>query len=179
MHISVYEFNKRCIPIYWPNDKAILEVGSFNVNGSIRPDVEKHNPVCYIGTDMRPGPMVDVVVNICDLVPEFGVARFDVVLCTEVMEHVEDWAEGISQMLEVLKPNGYLMITTRSAGFPKHDFPNDYWRYTKEDMQAIFATQEIVILEDDYDPASPGVFVLVKKTGPVEDISHLTIASVE
>lgn len=42
----------------------------------------------------------------------FGDGQFDVVLCTEVIEHTEDPRLAVAELLRVLKPGGYLALTT-------------------------------------------------------------------
>ncbi len=140
--------------------KRILEVGAYDVNGSVRPIVEALGPSIYIGVDMREGPRVDRICLAEDLITTFGMESFDVVICMEVMEHVCDWRKAISNMKNVLKPGGLMVLTTRSKGFVKHDYPSDYWRYETEDMVRIFGDMIDVIIEKDSDP---GVFVRARK----------------
>jgi SAM-dependent methyltransferase len=57
----------------------------------------------------------DVPVNIVDLNVEkipFSDGYFDLVTCTEVIEHLEHYRESIREMYRVLKPGGTLVITT-------------------------------------------------------------------
>lgn len=138
-----------------------LEVGSLDVNGSIRPYVESLGPARYVGIDVAPGPRVDEVVDAVHLVERFGADSFDVVITTEMLEHIRDWPTVIANLKSVVRPGGYLLVTTRSIGFPYHAFPYDFWRYEPEDMRAIFADFEIVALERD--SASPGIFMLARK----------------
>jgi SAM-dependent methyltransferase len=162
MHISVLEFFIENTQKEEFENKRILEVGSRYVNGSVRPLIEKFfNPKEYIGVDIEKGKFVDVVCDAENLVDYFGRETFDVVISTELLEHVKDWRKVINNMKEVLKPNGYIYITTRSKGFPYHGYPYDFWRYEVEDMKEIFKDFEIIKLEKD--PEAPGVFLKVKK----------------
>ena len=52
------------------------------------------------------------------------------------------------------------MITTRSRGFPLHDYPGDFWRYEPDDMRARSADCDLVRMERD--EADPGIFVVVR-----------------
>jgi SAM-dependent methyltransferase len=141
--------------------KDVLESGSRDVNGSVRPSIEHFSPRSYVGTDLEAGQRVDKICNATELVKTFGAESFDVVVSTEMIEHVEPWREVISNFKRVLRPGGVLYITTRSLGFGYHGYPGDYWRYEIADMQAIFADMEILSLVPDQ--KEPGVFVKARK----------------
>ena len=143
--------------------KAVLEAGSMNVNGSVRDYVESLGPVSYIGTDMRPGPGVDVVCDAADLAGRFAAA--DVVISTEMLEHAKDWQAAVRGMISVLAEGGVLVLTTRSEGFPLHGYPEDHWRYSVAAMGVILAAAGLDVerLEPDPDPQSPGVFARARK----------------
>ena len=141
--------------------RDVLEVGSLDVNGSLRPYVESLGPARYVGVDIAPGPRVDEVLDASKLVERFGADAFDVVLTTEMVEHIRDWRTVVRNLKRVVRPGGMLLVTTRSIGFPYHGYPYDFWRYEPEDMRAIFGDFEIVALERDTD--APGVFMLAHK----------------
>jgi SAM-dependent methyltransferase len=141
--------------------RTVLEVGALDVNGSLRPFVESLGPARYVGVDISPGPRVDEVVDATDLIDHFGADSFDLVITTEMLEHVRDWRVVVHNLKGVISPGGHLVVTTRSIGFPYHGFPHDFWRYEPEDMQAIFADFDIRSLEQD--PAAPGVFMMARK----------------
>lgn len=95
---------------------------------------------------------VDEVWDARYLSEKFGENSFDVVLSTEMLEYVDDWRKVITEMKRVLRPDGILIITTRSPGFPYHGFPYDFWRYTLEDFKIIFSDFIILVLSQDDPP---------------------------
>lgn len=156
-------------------DKDVIEVGSFNVNGSLRQSILSMSPAKYIGTDMQEGPGVDVICKAEDLLAMFGEHSFDAVISTEMLEHVNDWRLIVHNLKMLLRPGGVLLITTRSRGFPLHSFPFDFWRFEREHFMQIFSDMKNVIV--DTDPSAPGVSVvaIMPKTGFVEnDLSSIT-----
>lgn len=144
-------------------DKQVLEVGSYDVNGSVRPYIESLNPKLYLGVDAAIGPRVDKVVNCMKLTEQVG-SGWDVVISTEMLEHVRDWRGCMIQLAEAVTPGGLLLITTRSPGFPFHPYPEDHWRFTLKVMSEILTVLDFEALVQD-DPEAPGVFALGRKPG--------------
>jgi SAM-dependent methyltransferase len=145
-------------------NKKVLEVGSYDVNGSFRSIIEPLNPSEYIGIDIAPGPGVDRICDIKDICTEFGTNVFDIVVCTEVIEHVEDWRTAIINLMKITKKNGFILLTSRSKGFGVHDYPGDFWRYEIEDIEYIFKHWEILKLEKDmFNEHHFGFFLAAKK----------------
>lgn len=141
--------------------KRILEIGSYDINGGIRSIYESFNPQEYIGIDLEAGPGVDVVSNAEDIIEVFGKESFDIVISTEVLEHVENWKKIISNIKNVCKKNGIIILSTRSYRFPYHGHPHDFWRFELEDMNFIFSDCNILSLEKDF--SAPGIFVKLEK----------------
>jgi len=75
-----------------------------------------------IGFDIKSGPGIDVVGDAHHL--PFENEKFDVILCTEVLEHLHSPEIAISEMERVLKKGGKLILTTRFI-YPLHDIPHD------------------------------------------------------
>jgi len=161
MHSSVLHFLKSNLALPEVAGKDILEVGSRNVNGSPRLAILPLRPSLYVGTDIEAGPDVDIVARAEELTSFFGTDRFDIVVSTELLEHVENWKSVVSQMKKVLRPGGLLLVTTRSPGFHYHSYPSDFWRYTLEDFRRIFSDMDILVLRED--TQAPGVFLKSRK----------------
>ena len=162
MNVAILDFFMRNVDCREFNGKRVLEVGSKFVNGSVRPLIERFcNPKEYIGVDLEPGKYFDVVLPVEGLINCFGPESFDVVISTEVLEHVYDWRVVINNMKVVLKRGGYIYLTTRSYGFPYHAYPYDFWRYEPKDIIRIFSDFEVIRLEADWE--APGVFLKARK----------------
>lgn len=141
--------------------KRVIEVGSYDLNGSLRPIVTAWGPAEYVGVDIVPGPGVDVVCSADDTVSRFGRERFDVVISTETVEHVRDWRTVISNLKNLCAPGGVIIVTTCMPGHYYHPHPDDFWRYTPEDFREIFSDCRIDAVASD--PRTLGVYIRATK----------------
>jgi SAM-dependent methyltransferase len=55
--------------------------------------------------------------------------KFDLILCTEVLEHVADWHAAWSNLAHLLAPGGKLIVTCPFF-YPLHEEPYDFFRPT-------------------------------------------------
>ena len=141
--------------------KRVLEVGSRNVNGSARRFIESMRPAEYVGVDIEAAPEVDVICAIEELREKFDAESFDLVVTTEVLEHVRDWRLAVSNLKRMCRPGGVVIVTTRSYGFAYHGYPFDYWRYEVSDMRSLFDDCAVETLETD--TCAAGVFMKARK----------------
>lgn len=161
MHPSAYAWASTALTADEVKGAHVTETGAYDVNGSVRPAVEALGPASYTGTDMQPGPGVDVV---CDA-GKLDRDSAGIVISTEMLEHAEDWQAAMAGMIRALTPGGLLVLTTRGPGFPYHGYPGDHWRFTVEAMGEVMAAagMDVLDLQADPDPMSPGVFVKARK----------------
>jgi SAM-dependent methyltransferase len=103
---------------------SILDVGAGGRR--IRPDV--------VTVDAFAAPGVDIVGDIHAL--PIDDAKYDCVICTGTLEHVQDPWQAVRELRRVLKPGGIVHIDVPfMQGF--HADPNDYWRFTKEGLRLL------------------------------------------
>ena len=135
--------------------KRVIEVGSLDVNGSPRSIIERFDPLEYVGVDIIRGKGVDLICSCEDLITKFGDNIFDIVISTCTLEHVRDWRTSISNIKRICKPNGIILIIV-PAKWPKHDFPYDFWRFSKNKLYKIFLDCDIIKLDSDFRIGSDG-----------------------
>ena len=64
-------------------------------------------------------------------------ASFDVVLCTQVLEHCDDPAQAVRELRRVTAPGGRVLASTHGVQV-YHPSPVDYWRWTHEGLRRLF-----------------------------------------
>ena len=101
-------------PLFFSN-KKVLEVGSLDINGSMREFFEECE---YIGLDVGSGRGVDVVCSGHEY--DASDDTFDVTLSTECFEHNPYWAETFANMVRLTKSGGLVFFTCATTGRPEH-----------------------------------------------------------
>lgn len=62
---------------------------------------------------------------------------YDVVICTQVFEHLPEPALVIAELFRVLKPGGRIWFSAPFF-FPEHEVPYDFYRYTRYGLRFLF-----------------------------------------
>jgi SAM-dependent methyltransferase len=125
MHTSAFVLGKRFLEIYATEPAGrILDVGSRDVNGTLRPAAPKHYE--YVGIDLEEGSGVDLVLRDPYAYP-FPGKHFDAVVSTSTFEHDKFFWLTFLECCRVLSDRGFLYINTPSNG-SYHGYPHDYWR---------------------------------------------------
>ena len=120
MHPVNRTFWKRCAeryPRYFAAPSRVIEFGSCYVNGTIR---DYFTAPFYIGVDWREGRDVDVV-SLAHKAP-FSPRSFDTVVSASMLEHDPYWRESIAKMVEVMKPDGLLVLSWGAALNSPHEY---------------------------------------------------------
>lgn len=118
MHAAVAAFVAQAIELKDRNHggpfRSVLEIGGRNVNGGVR---SLFGPCGYWAIDTVDGPDVN---EIADAVEWRSSGEYGCVVCTNVLEHVEDWKAIISNAYENLTIGGWLIVTAPADPFPPH-----------------------------------------------------------
>ena len=86
----------------------------------------------------------DIVGSVLEI--PLGDNTFDGVICTEVIEHVEDPFTAIGELHRVSRP-GALLYLTAPMSWGLHYEPHDYFRYTKFGLASILERGGFRVLE--------------------------------
>jgi len=137
MHQSAMFYGRRFFEVYCPvlpaEDFTIVEIGSQNVNGSLR-------EVCpadakYIGIDLVEGDGVDVLITDPYQLPLPDVSA-DMVVSSSCFEHSEFFWLVFLEAMRILKPNGVFYLNAPTNGF-FHRWPADSWRFYPDSGHAL------------------------------------------
>lgn len=139
---NVVEFLQRHAANYDRPDARVLDVAPQDHAGAgpafVRSAVET--------LDLDPASGATYIADLCRcneaLIPD---GSFDVVVCTEVLEHVAQPFDAVAEIRRVLKPAGVALVTT-PFNFRIHGPLPDCWRFSEHGLRRLFERFEIVEL---------------------------------
>lgn len=111
---------------------GVAKAGSLlDVGCGKSPYREFHERICshVVGLDIERRSGATSVIGVADRLP-FSAGTFDVVVCSEVIEHLPEPGRALSEMVRVLKPGGKLILTWPFM-YGLHELPHDYSRPTE------------------------------------------------
>jgi SAM-dependent methyltransferase len=156
--------------------KWVLEVGSLDINGTVR---DFFSDCHYVGIDLGPGPGVDAVADGSTV--DFPDNQFDTSVSAECFEHNPAWRETFANMHRMTKPGGLVVFTCASEGRPEHGTSRSDvgsspltvakgWEYyanlNAEDFDTAFTLDDMFVDYDfEYNPVSCDLYFwgIVKK----------------
>jgi SAM-dependent methyltransferase len=111
-------------------ERRILDVGC-----GIKPYEPFFRPYAsYVGVDVG-NPAADLEGSVENL--PVADDSFDVVLCTQVLEHTTDPARAVRELERVVAPRGRVLASTHGVQV-YHPAPDDYWRWTHAGLERLF-----------------------------------------
>lgn len=125
MHDTAMALGGAFFETYCSDWKTVLELGSMDVNGSLRTLCPPG--VLYLGMDVQHGRSVDLVVKVGEPLPvrdDFA----DAILSSSQLEHDDFFWETFLEFVRVVRPGGFIYINAPSNG-AYHRYPNDNWRF--------------------------------------------------
>jgi SAM-dependent methyltransferase len=92
-------------------------------------------PGRYVGADLPDNPAADLMIDSAGEIPVPD-GSFDIVLSSQVLEHVEDPQAYLSEARRILAPSGKLILSTHGS-WRYHPHPEDYWRWTASGLRKV------------------------------------------
>lgn len=86
---------------------------------------------------------LDICQNNKSIIPD---ENFDYIVCTEVLEHVNDPFAAVSEIYRMLKQKGLLFVAT-PFNFRIHGPLPDYWRFTEHGLRLLLQKFKILKLK--------------------------------
>jgi len=118
MHDEVIQFTREMVKQFPDHARGcVLEIGSLVINGSVRYEFPK--AMMYLGVDVQNGEGVDMV----GLAHEIDLPKkdFDVLVCTEVLEHDPYWWASLLNGYKHLRPGGIIIMTCAGPNRAPHN----------------------------------------------------------
>ncbi len=88
----------------------------------------------YVGVDVA-NPAADLE-GTAEAIPVAD-ASYDLVLCTQTLEHVDDPARVVRELRRVVAPGGRVLVSTHGVQV-YHPNPQDLWRWTHAGLERLF-----------------------------------------
>ncbi len=147
MHDSALKDARRFVDRYLAERPTlrIADVGSFDVNGSLRPLFERAGWT-YTGLDAVAGPNVDQILSSDYAWPEIPDGAFDVVVTTQTLEHVRHPWRWLPEVVRICAPAGLVYVCSPNT-WGYHEYPIDCWRVWPEGLRALFQESGLEPLE--------------------------------
>ncbi len=119
---------EQVLPKIKPTDR-VLDAGSGNID-----EQRLRNELLATGAkldtlDFLPGAGIDIVADITNtgLAPN----SYDVILCMQVLEHVQDPGAVCRELARLVKPGGWIALTAPQSAW-LHNLPWHYFHFTRE-----------------------------------------------
>lgn len=133
----------------------VLDAGSGRLpEQTLRGEILETGAVLHT-LDFCAGEGVDFVGDVSAL--PFENESYDMVLSTQVLEHVQDPQKVCLEMARVLKPGGHLFLTTPQSS-PIHNEPWNYFNFTHYGLTLLFEKAGLQVVKKE---AQGGHFVLL------------------
>ncbi len=130
----------------------VLELGTGYGGATCRAVVEAAG-IRYVGTDVDPGPGVDIAANFEraeDMSALAHAGPFGAVLILNVLEHTFEPIRVLDNARTLLKPGGSLVVLT-PAVWPLHSYPIDTWRILPDFYQEYARRKGMRLLKEHFD----------------------------
>jgi SAM-dependent methyltransferase len=91
-------------------------------------------------------PLLDLRIDLNEPLSPLAANSFDVVILSDVLEHIREPAALMTEISRVLKPGGRLLLNVPFA-YWIHDAPYDYYRYTRFALERFAQQSGMQVIE--------------------------------
>lgn len=159
MNVVVSEFDKNAIKLIRLSVKTLISESSqeFDKPGKVILDVapqvhagcsEFYKKATIETLDLDENSSATYIADLCNnnsnIIPD---NKFDAVICTEVIEHVDNPFLVADELYRITKPGGKIYIST-PFNFRIHGPLPDNWRFTVHGLRTLFKKFEILKIEE-------------------------------
>lgn len=123
--------------------KSILDVGGTRDKKRGQFDISKHSQNVMV-LNIDDGKGADIVCNASSM--PIADATYDIIICAEVLEHVESPEKVLSEISRVCAEGGYIYLTAPFL-FPVHADPYDFRRFTSACWQKMIADAGLEVVK--------------------------------
>ncbi|NJM95015.1 MAG: class I SAM-dependent methyltransferase [Acaryochloridaceae cyanobacterium CSU_5_19] len=95
----------------------------------------------YLGADLASNPAADLGIDPATGKVDLQASSVDLVISTQVLEHVESPAAYLAEAHRLCKAEGLLILSTHGY-WPYHPIPTDYWRWTGAGLQKLLSDNQ-------------------------------------
>ena len=131
---DVTSFMKRSSELYDKENTVLLDIAPQDHAGAA--PYFKNSTVETLDIDPKSG--ANYIADICQknekIIPS---EHFDIVVCTEVLEHTLQPFDAVDEIYRILKPGGKALISV-PYNFRIHGPLPDCWRFTEHGLRALF-----------------------------------------
>lgn len=162
LRANIEEFYKRIVRDYYFDNAVILDVAP-EVHDGIFAYLPGHAKLETL--DLDPNSGSTYIADLCQENASVPESRFDIIICTEVLEHTLDPFAAVRELRRILKPGGRIFAST-PFNFRIHGPLPDCWRFTEHGLRALFKdfeVEELVPLDTPDRPLMPIQYTLVSR----------------
>ncbi|MDR0681038.1 MAG: class I SAM-dependent methyltransferase [Dysgonamonadaceae bacterium] len=111
---------------------TVFDIGCGNkpFEAYIRTLIKNYDASAYRGCDIiqSSGQKVDIICDVTNIAEKSS--TYDIVICTQVIEHVFEHSKVFEEAYRLLKPGGFFIVSSNLV-WEIHEAPYDYYRFTK------------------------------------------------
>ncbi len=126
----------------------VLEIGGHKLSncaiGLFEEPRFRYHDLNLVASDI-PNTIIADITDCAEVIPD---SSFDVVFSSDVFEHIDRPWLAAQEIARILRPGG-IAITHTLFSWRNHPCPIDYWRYSAECLEFLFA--DLTCLEKGYD----------------------------